>query len=50
MNKIIYFSDEELQQLGYKQNGRDLKVADEEYIIIRAVDGKYKRGYEVVKK
>ena len=49
-DKLIYFSDEELEQLGYEQQGRVLTVAGEEYIIKRAVDNSRRRGYEVIKK
>lgn len=46
---MIYFSDDELIKLGYEQKGNILIVDGEEYLIKRAVDGKYKRGYEVIK-
>ena len=49
IDKLIYFSDEELEQLGYEQQGRMLTVAGEEYIIKRAVDNSKRRGYEVVR-
>jgi len=46
---MIYFSDEFLEEIGYKQEGNILMVDGEIYIIKSAVDSKDKRGYMVVK-
>jgi hypothetical protein len=46
---MIYFSDEFLEEMGYRQEGNVLIVDGEKYIIKRAIDSKDKRGYMVVK-
>jgi len=46
---MIYFSDEFLEEMGYRQEGNMLFVDGEEYVIKSAVDSKDKRGYMVVK-
>ena len=48
-DNLIYFSDEELEQLGYTQEGNTITIEGEKYTIKSAVDNADMRGYRVVK-
>ena len=48
-DNLIYFSDEELEQLGYTQEGNTITIEGEKYTIKSAVDNVDMRGYKVVK-
>jgi len=49
IDNLLYFSDEELEELGYTQEGNTITIEGEKYTIKSAVDNADMRGYRVVK-
>jgi len=49
IDNLLYFSDEELEELGYTQEGNTITIEGEKYTIKSAVDNADIRGYRVVK-